>query len=64
MGGSKVRLMDVNTRRLSELKYKLVRCFKLAADIVRGSIRELVYDTDRPAFLKSELVGFGVDGYR
>ena len=30
----------------------------------RGGIREFVYNVDRPAFLKRELIGFGVDGYR
>ena len=29
--------------------------------MVRGSTREFVRDTDRPAFLKNELVGFGGD---
>jgi hypothetical protein len=29
-----VRLMDVNTGRLSGMKYKLVCCFKLAVDMV------------------------------
>ena len=31
---------------------------------VGGGIREFVNYTDRPAFLESELVGLGVDGYR
>ena len=43
------------------MKYKLVCCFKWVADMVGGGIRELVYDADRPAFLKMELVRFGVD---
>ena len=51
--------MDVNTRRLSGLKYKCH--FKLVADIVTGRIWEFVYDMDGPAFLKRELVGFDVD---
>ena len=36
--------------------------FKLAADMVRGGIKEFVYDADRSAFLKVELMGFGVNG--
>ena len=47
----------------SELKYKLVCSFKLAVDMVRGGIREFVYDADRSTFLKSDLMGFGVDRY-
>ena len=35
--------------------------FKL--DMVRGDIRKFVNNTDRPAFLERELMGFGVDGY-
>ena len=45
------------------LKYKLCR-FKLAMDMVEGGIREFVNDTDGPAFLKRELLGLGMDGYR
>jgi hypothetical protein len=29
-----------------------------------GAIREFVYDIDGPAFLKKELMGFGVNGYQ
>ena len=32
---------------------------KLAMDIIRGGIREFVYDADGPAFLKRELMGTG-----
>ena len=46
------------------LKGKLVSHFKLAVGMVGGGVRELVYDADRPAFLKRELVGFGVNRYR
>ena len=53
--------MDVNIRRLSGLKYKLVSCFKLAADMDGCDIGE--YDADGPAFMKRELVGFVVDRY-
>ena len=38
--------------------------FKLVVDIVTGGIRKFVYDMDGPAFLKRELVGFGVDSYQ
>jgi hypothetical protein len=46
------------------LKYKLVYCFKLVLDMVEDGVREFVYDMEGPAFLKRELMGFGVDGYR
>jgi hypothetical protein len=58
-----VRFMDVNTGRLSGLKYKLVCCLKLTMDTVVGGIVEFVHATDGPAFLKRELVGFDVDRY-
>ena len=32
-GKGQVRLLDVDTRRLTGLKYKLICCFELAADI-------------------------------
>ena len=35
-GGNRVRLMNVNTERLSGLKYKLVCYFKLVATWYRG----------------------------
>ena len=38
-------------------------CFKLEADVVRNGIRKFVYDTDRPAFLKRQIVRFGVHRY-
>jgi hypothetical protein len=47
-----VRLLDVDTGRLSGLKYKLICCFKLAANMVRCGIKEFVNDMNRPAFLK------------
>ena len=56
------RLLDINTGRLSEFRYTLVCNFKLTADMVRDDVREFVYDADGPAFLKRELMGFGVDG--
>ena len=59
-----MRLSDVNTERLSELKYKLVCHFILAADRVGGGIREFVYDMDGPTFLERELMRFGVYWYR
>ena len=58
-----MRLSDVDTGGLSELKYKLICCFKLAADMVESGIREFVNDTDGQAFLERELMGLGVDGY-
>ena len=59
-----MRLPDVDTRRLSGLKYSLICYFKLAADMVGGGIREFVNDMDVPAFLERELMGLGVAGYR
>jgi hypothetical protein len=50
--GSRLRVTDVNFRRLSQLKYKLVFHFKLATDMVEDDIREFVCDMDRPAFLE------------
>jgi hypothetical protein len=47
-----VEFADVYARRLSGLKYKLVSCYQLSADMVGNGIRKFVYDTDRPAFLK------------
>ena len=44
--------MDVNTEKLSGLKYRLVCHFKLAVNMVGGGIRKFVYDRDGPAFLK------------
>jgi hypothetical protein len=55
--------MNVNTRKLCGLKYKLVFYLKLAAGMVGGDVREFVCDVDRPAFLKSKLVGFGLGRY-
>ena len=56
-----MRSLDVNTGRLSGLKYELVCHFKLAVDMVGGGIGEFV--NDGPAFMERELMGFGVDGY-
>ena len=36
--------MTVNTGRLSGLKYKLVCCFRLVVDIVKGGPRLFKYD--------------------
>ena len=46
------------------MENKLVCDFKLAANVVRGGIRQFVYYADRPAILKWNLVGLGVDGNR
>ena len=32
--------------------------------MVRDDVCEFVYDADRPAFLKREQMGFGVNGYQ
>ena len=58
-----MRLLNVETRRLSGLKYKLICCLKLTADMVRAGIRKFVNDTDGPAFLERELMGLDMDGY-
>jgi hypothetical protein len=55
-----VRLLYVDTGRLSRLKYKLICHFKLVVDMVR----EFVNDTVGPAFLEREVMGLGVDRYR
>ena len=57
-GGDLMMLSDVDT-------WELVR-FKKTVDmpfVVGIGIRELVSNTDEPAFLERELVGLGVDGY-
>ena len=59
-----MRSPDVDTGRLSGLKYKLICCFKLAADMIWVGIREFVNDADGPASLEKQLMGLGVDGYR
>ena len=56
-----MRLADVDTGRLSGLKYKLLHLFKLAVDMVRGGIQEFVNDTNGPAFLEREVMGLDVD---
>jgi hypothetical protein len=43
-----MRLLDVDTRKLSGLKYKLVCHFM--QDMDGGSIWEFVYDVNGPAF--------------
>ena len=63
VGEGQVRLLNVVTGRLLGLKYKLICCFKLAADMLGDGIREFVNDTDGPAFLERELVELGVDEY-
>ena len=57
-----MRFLDVDTRRLSGLKYKLICSFKLVADMVGRGIKLFVNDMDGPAFLERELMGLGVDG--
>ena len=55
-----MRLPDVNTGRLSGLKYELICCFKLVVHMVGGGIRDFVHGVDGPAFLERS----GVDGYQ
>ena len=43
----------------SEVKFGIP--FQIDGRHDRGGVREFVYDADKPAFLKTELVGFGVD---
>ena len=62
-GGSRVRISNVDTGRLTGFKFKLICCFKLAADMVGGGIREFVNYKDGPAFLERDLMGLHVDGY-
>ena len=57
-----MRLSDVDTLELAGFQNELIRRFMLAADVVRGGIREFMNNADGPAFLKRELVGLGVDG--
>ena len=64
VGGSRLTLTDVNTTIVSGLNQKFVCCFKLVVDMVRHGIRQFVYNMDTPAFLKRDLVSFGVDKYR
>jgi hypothetical protein len=45
------------------LKDNFVCDIKLVVDMIAGGIREFMYDADGPAFLKRELVGFGMDKY-
>ena len=52
MGVREAKLPDVNIGNLLGLKYELVCCFKLAADMVMGGLKEFVNDADGPAFLK------------
>ena len=64
-GGGRMRLSNIDTERLSRLKYKLICHFKLVADMVGGGIWEFVNDVmEGQAFLERELMGLGVDGYR
>jgi hypothetical protein len=54
-GRGRVRAQDVDTRKLSGLKYKLVCCFKLVADMIGGGIREFVNG-------QTSIPGKGADG--
>ena len=62
-GGGQVRLSDVGTLELAGFQNELICRLILVVDMVRGSIREFVNDTDGPAFLEMELMGLGVNGY-
>ena len=59
-----MRLSDVDTWELAEFQNELICHFILVADMVGGGIQKFVNDMDRPPFLKRELMGLGVDGYR
>ena len=59
-----MRLSDVDTRRLSGTKYKLMCHFKLVAEMVGGGIQVFVIDMVKPGFLERKLIGLGVDGYQ
>ena len=48
---------------MSGLKDKFMS-FEIGDGYGQGDVREFLYDVDRPAFLKRELVGFDVDSYR
>ena len=52
-----MRLLDVDTGRLSILKHKLICCFKLVTDTVGAGVWKFVNDTDGPAFLE-RLINF------
>ena len=56
MGRSGVSFSGVYAGRLSGFKDKLVRCFKLAADMVRSDIEEFMFNAYESAVLKKELV--------
>ena len=67
MGGkekweSECGYLDVNIGRVPGLKYELVCCFELAADMVGGGVREFLNNADRPAFLERKPMRFGMDG--
>ena len=59
-----MRLSDVYTWELAGFQNELIRRFMLVAEVVGGGFREFMNNVDGPAFLESELVGLGVDGYQ
>ena len=63
MGGSRVSFSGCLYRQTRRIEGQVGMLFQMAADLIRGGIREFVYDTDIPAFL-TILVGFSVDRYR
>ena len=46
------------------LEEQVVMTFQIDSGHGQGGIREFVYVADRPAFLKRELVGLGVDEFQ
>ena len=59
-GGGRVRLSNVDARRLTGLKLICVSNWRRTWS---GCIQEFVNDTDGPAFLERELMALGVGGY-
>ena len=55
-------LIDVESWSVKWLGDELVCGFKQAVNVIRGGIWHFVNDTNRPAFLESELVGLCVNG--
>ena len=54
--------MDVQTRGVTRLEDDLVCNFKLTANVVRNGNRKFMYDANRSAILKRDLLGLCVDG--
>ena len=63
-GGGRVRLSDVDTRKLAGFQNELICNFILAVDMVEWHLGVFLKDTDGTSYLERELVGLGVDGYQ